>query len=72
MRRIYVHEEIYDEFLEKYTAATDIWKANDQWNAHSMRGPQISKQEFEKILRYIELGKKEGANLHKGGHKIDR
>lgn len=37
-----------------------------------MRGPQASKKEFEKVLRYIELGKKEGATLFKGGNRLDR
>lgn len=24
-RRLYVHEKVYDEFLEKYSAAVDAW-----------------------------------------------
>lgn len=37
-----------------------------------MRGPQVSKQEFDKVLKYIDIGKKEGAHLFKGGHKMAR
>lgn len=37
-----------------------------------MRGPQVSEKEMNKVLGYIEQGKKEGATLFKGGNRIDR
>lgn len=35
-----------------------------------MLGPQVDDEMFNKVLNYIELGKKEGAKLQVGGNRI--
>lgn len=65
--RIYVHEDVYEEFLSAYTARMSKVKVGDNFDAASTQGPQNSKMQYEKILGYIESGKAEGATVHLGG-----
>ncbi|XP_042422184.1 aldehyde dehydrogenase family 2 member C4-like [Zingiber officinale] len=65
--RVYVQEGIYDEFVEKAAEAAKSWKTGDPFDPTVQQGPQIDKSQFEKVLRYVELGKQEGATLVTGG-----
>ncbi len=47
-------------------------KVGDPFAADTENGPQISEKQTNKILNYIELGKREGAKLLCGGNRIDR
>ncbi|KAK4684941.1 aldehyde dehydrogenase (NAD+), partial [Tremellales sp. Uapishka_1] len=64
--RIYVQDQIYDRFIELFLEATkkDVILGNAEDSYH---GPLVSKAQEEKVLEYIELGKKEGAKLVCGG-----
>ncbi|KAK8941842.1 Aldehyde dehydrogenase family 2 member C4 [Platanthera guangdongensis] len=65
--RIYVHENIYDEFLKKSVEMAKSTVIGDPFDPRVQQGPQTDKKQFEKILRYIECGKNEGATLVTGG-----
>ena len=42
-------------------------QVGDPFHPDSEQGPQVSKEQLDRILRYIELGKQEGATLGTGG-----
>jgi len=42
----------------------------DPFHHHTEQGPQVSKEQMETILKYIEIGKKEGAKLGVGGSRV--
>lgn len=42
----------------------------DPLHSGTQQGPQISKVQFDSIMKYIELGKKEGAKLVQGGKRV--
>ncbi|TFK26069.1 indole-3-acetaldehyde dehydrogenase [Coprinopsis marcescibilis] len=67
--RIFVQEGIYDKFLESFTAVTKslIAATGDPFGAGIRHGPQVSKNQFERVLSYIDAGKEGGAQLHLGG-----
>lgn len=68
--RIYVQDSIYDEFLRRFVEITKGHdKLGDPFQQDVYQGPQISKQQYEKITSYIEEGKKAGATLLYGGAK---
>ena len=57
--RIYVHESVYDKFIEEYAAhVKEEYKQGDMWDDEAVVGPQVSKMQEEKILGYIKIGKK--------------
>eukprot|EP00756_Hemistasia_phaeocysticola_P039177 Hpha_TRINITY_DN16801_c4_g3::TRINITY_DN16801_c4_g3_i3::g.149572::m.149572/K00128/ALDH; aldehyde dehydrogenase (NAD+) len=65
--RLFVHEDIYDKFVEEAKKKADAWKVGDQFAEDSLQGPLVDKIQFGKVLNYIEQGKKEGARLVAGG-----
>jgi aldehyde dehydrogenase (NAD+) len=65
--RTFVHEKIYDQFVEKVTEMAKSIKVGDQFADDTEQGPLISEVQFKKVLKFIETGKKEGASLRTGG-----
>ncbi|XP_010250355.1 PREDICTED: aldehyde dehydrogenase family 2 member C4-like [Nelumbo nucifera] len=68
--RVYVQEEIYDKFVEKAAEKAKTWVPGDPFDPNARVGPQVDKRQFDKILSYIEHGKKEGATLLVGGKRF--
>jgi aldehyde dehydrogenase (NAD+) len=68
--RTYVHKSIYSAFVEKCVSIANSIKVGDPFSADSQLGAIISKEQFEKVLGYIEIGKKEGAVLAAGGLRV--
>tara|TARA_R110001632_G_scaffold70372_2_gene163979 strand:- start:41581 stop:43098 length:1518 start_codon:yes stop_codon:yes gene_type:complete len=65
--RALVHESIYDEFMALVIERTKTIKRGNPLDTDVQVGAQASKEQFDKILSYIEIGKKEGAELLIGG-----
>jgi len=68
--RLYVEESIYDEFVKKMTAKAKSRKVGDPFDAAFEQGPQVSQEQMDKVLGYIESGKKEGAKMLTGGSRV--
>jgi acyl-CoA reductase-like NAD-dependent aldehyde dehydrogenase len=69
--RTYVHAKIHDEFVAKCVELAKNRVVGDPFDSSTEQGPQINKEQFKKILKYIESGKKEGAKLEFGGEKAN-
>ncbi|WP_317889940.1 acetaldehyde dehydrogenase ExaC [Terriglobus tenax] len=65
--RALIHESIYDKFMERALARVKAIKQANPLDMDTMIGAQASKQQFEKIVSYLDLGRKEGAELLIGG-----
>lgn len=65
--RILVQESIADAFIERFIERVEAIKMGHPLDAETMMGAQASKDQYEKILNYIEIGKEEGAELLTGG-----
>jgi acyl-CoA reductase-like NAD-dependent aldehyde dehydrogenase len=65
--RIVVHKKVYQKFIEKLKTAASRLKVGDGLQKGTDVGPVINESQFNKILKYIEIGKKEGAKLILGG-----
>jgi len=65
--RLFVHDAIYDSFVEKVVAKAKGIKVGDPTKPDTQLGPIVSREQMEKVLSYIEIGKKEGATLLCGG-----
>jgi len=68
--RTFVHEAIYDRFVEKCKEAATSRIVGDVFAPDTQQGPQIDDTQFKKVLKYIDIGKKEGAKLEAGGSRI--
>jgi aldehyde dehydrogenase len=65
--RALVHESIYDAFMERVLKRVSAIKHGNPLDTDSMMGAQASKEQLNKILSYLDLGKQEGAELLAGG-----
>ena len=68
--RVFVHEDIYDKFLEDAVKAFNNVKVGVSWDPETQMGSLINERQLEKILSYVEIGKQEGARLICGGERI--
>ena len=68
--RVFVEETIYDEFVEKSIARARKRRVGDPLDPRTDQGPQVSESQFDRVLGYIESGKREGATLACGGERV--
>jgi succinate-semialdehyde dehydrogenase / glutarate-semialdehyde dehydrogenase len=69
-KRFIVHEDLYDPFMEKFTAAMGEWKAGDPTGDVAM-GPLSSATASERLQDQLERAKKDGARVVIGGERKD-
>ena len=65
--RIFVQDNIYDEFVERSTELAKKIKVGDPFDAQTNQGPQVDGEQMNKILDLVNSGKKQGARLTTGG-----
>jgi aldehyde dehydrogenase len=66
-----IEKKIYDKFLGDVTKRTKAIVQGHPLDLATMIGAQASNDQLEKILSYIEIGKKEGAKIITGGEQAD-
>lgn len=67
--RLLLHESIHDDFLEDVIARVKAIRIGEPHLGSSQMGPMNSKAQYDKTLRYIDIGKADGARLLAGGGK---
>ncbi|XP_034945538.1 retinal dehydrogenase 1-like [Chelonus insularis] len=67
--RVYVHSKIYDAFIKKSKELAIQRKVGDPFDPKTMQGPQVEQDIFDRAMKYISIGKKEGATLVTGGER---
>jgi len=65
--RLLVQESIYEKFIEKVIERAKLIKRGNPLDTETMVGAQASKQQFDKIIDYVSIGKNEGAEVLTGG-----
>lgn len=65
--RLFLEEKVHDEFLDKLKTHAEKLVVGDPMDPKTQMGAQVSKEQFDKILGFIDSGKKEGATLVTGG-----
>ena len=68
--RTYVQDTIYDDFVRKSVQLALRRKLGNPMSPDTDQGPQIDREQFDKILGLIESGKDEGASLECGGKRF--
>jgi succinate-semialdehyde dehydrogenase / glutarate-semialdehyde dehydrogenase len=70
-KRMIVHADIYDSFLEKFAAGMKAVKAGDPMDPKTDMGPLSSAEQRDTVLGQLEEAKKLGAKLLLGGEKLE-
>ena len=68
--RLFVEEKIHDAFVEKLVARAKKQRIGDPFDMATTQGPQISQEQCDRIMGYIDIGISEGANLLSGGKRV--
>jgi phenylacetaldehyde dehydrogenase len=68
--RLYVHAKIFDKVVEGLSGAASAIRLGPGLEQSTEMGPLVSKEQQERVLGYIESGKKEGASVAAGGEAL--
>ena len=70
--RLIVTDGIHERFVSALTAKMKALKVDDALKEGTDIGPVVDERQLEQDLKYIELGRKEGARLAQGGGRLER
>ncbi len=65
--RLFVHRDIYDEFLDRYVEAAEKMVIGDPSDDGTEFGPLASEEHYTKVCRYLDLVESEGGKIRTGG-----
>ena len=68
--RLFVEDNVHDEFVDRLQSKNKSRRVGDPFDPDTEQGPQIDQAQFDKIMQYIEYGKKDGAKLVNGGKRV--
>jgi aldehyde dehydrogenase (NAD+) len=68
--RLFVQRDIYEEFLERLTAFSAQLVVGDALDPATQLGPLVSDRQLDRVLGYIDSGRKDGARTVSGGHRL--
>jgi aldehyde dehydrogenase (NAD+) len=68
--RILVHKDIYDEVVERLVVRAKGIRVGDPRDVGTSMGPLVSRIQMNRVLEYIDIGKREGAQLAVGGARL--
>ncbi|HKF43292.1 MAG TPA: aldehyde dehydrogenase family protein [Thermoanaerobaculia bacterium] len=68
--RLLVHRAVYDAFLGKLVPRVKALRVGNGLDPIVEMGPCVSEKQRESVLKYVEIGKNEGARLLCGGEKL--
>ncbi|MBC7829180.1 MAG: aldehyde dehydrogenase family protein [Chitinophagaceae bacterium] len=72
VERIYVHEKIYDEYIERFTEEVSSWKLGLPTEEGIYLGPLARKEQLDILTKQIDDAVQKGASVLTGGHEADR
>ena len=70
--RLLLQEGIHDAFMEKLLALAKTARMGDPMDKDTQVGPITTQPQYDKVLGYIDIAKKEGATLAMGGGPATR
>ena len=68
--RVVVHDAVYDTFVEQFSARARSLRVGDGVDPSTQMGPVVSRSQLDTVMKYIDIGQKEGARLVCGGHAL--
>jgi alpha-ketoglutaric semialdehyde dehydrogenase len=69
--RVVVHEKVHKTFVDAFVARAKSLKVGDGLNGETDMGPSNSESQLETVMKYVKIGRDEGATLATGGHRLE-
>jgi aldehyde dehydrogenase (NAD+) len=70
--RLFVEEKVHDKLVDRLLEKAKQQKLGDPFDPATTQGPQVSQEQMDRILGYIETGNKEGAKCLTGGKRFGK
>jgi aldehyde dehydrogenase (NAD+) len=67
--RLFVEDRVHDELVDRLQRQNRKRRLGDPFDPETEQGPQIDQAQFDKILKYVEYGKQDGATCLGGGNR---
>jgi aldehyde dehydrogenase (NAD+) len=68
--RLFVEQKVHDQFVDAMLKKVKKTKVGDPFDPKTTQGPQVSQEQFDRIMSYIDAGKDAGAKLLAGGGRV--
>lgn len=68
--RLIVEDSIVDEFMDKVCAHAGRWMPGNPLDPKTRMGPMVDQGQFDTVADYVNIGRKEGAELAFGGGRV--
>jgi aldehyde dehydrogenase (NAD+) len=68
--RLFVEERVHDEVIDRLKEKNQDRRVGDPFDPETQQGPQVDEAQFDKVLKYVEYGKKDGAKMISGGKRV--
>lgn len=65
--RLYAHRSIFDKLVEAMAETSPFWAPRPSLDPEAHMGPLVSKEQYDRVMGYIEAGKRDGASVAMGG-----
>jgi phenylacetaldehyde dehydrogenase len=65
--RLFAHKSIFDQVIEGVAEASSFWAPRPSLDPTGHSGPLVSKEQYDKVLGYIDSAKRDGASVAIGG-----
>ena len=69
--RVVVHERVYRAFADRFVARARALVVGDGLRPDTQMGPSNSESQLQTVLKYVTIGRDEGATLATGGHRLE-
>ncbi|HVH56610.1 MAG TPA: aldehyde dehydrogenase family protein [Vicinamibacterales bacterium] len=68
--RVVVHEKVHDRFVDAFVARAKSLVIGDGLDEKVQMGPSNSESQLKTVMRYVDIGRKEGATVACGGNRL--
>ncbi len=68
--RLFAERAVYDEFVERVAAASRALNVGDGLDPATDIGPLVSQAQLDRVVGYLETGRREGARAASGGERL--
>jgi phenylacetaldehyde dehydrogenase len=65
--RLYAHKSVFDKVIEGMAETSAFWAPRASLDPEGHMGPLVSREQHDKVMGYIEAGKRDGASVLLGG-----
>lgn len=69
--RVFVHSSIHDDFVERLKERTEAIRVGDPFDPDTQLGPLVTREHYEKVVRYLDTAKQSAAHHVCGGDTVD-